>query len=445
MIRARLTRRVGATVAVAAAVALALTGCNASSTGGGTSAGGVTNLKLIMNPGPEAKAMSKVMAAYNAADGKSAKIHVAVDQLSRTDTYAKEATLMSTKSSDYDFYQTASYYVAQHAQYLEPLKLTDSNYYKSSLGSLNVDGQQEAIPLDPSVHFVFYRKDLIAGMLADKATFEQISQQVLGEKLEPKDPSEWTWDDYIASAAYFTQQYNSSSPTKYGTALQAKNLVYNTMVWNDVLWNEGGSWLKNGKPDLTSDAAKKAVNVYRTIYTKGLTSPDSDQAEYPETQAALSSGNAAFALQWNAAYTQLNDAKQSPKIAGKIGIAAVPGEDHLSHVHTLAIGVNKYGKNVDKAQKFIAYLDTVAAQKIYVRAGGLSSMPEALKGAGSDAAITQLQKTLEGGTYAEPKLPKAFDIYTALASDLSSAWVGQGSVDDALTKANNDLSKLSAK
>lgn len=431
------------TIAVAAAAALALTGCNASSTGS-TTAGGVTNLKLIMNPGPEAQAMSKVMAEYNSGQGATDKIHVAVDQLSRTDTFAKEATLMSTKSSDYDFYQTASYYVAQHAQYLEPLKLNASQYYKGAYDSLTVNGEQEALPLDPSVHFVFYRKDLISTMLDDKATFEKISQQVLGTKLEPKNPDQWDWNDYVASAAYFTQKYNSASPTKYGTALQAKNLVYNTMVWNDVLWNEDGSWLNSaGKPDLTSDAAKNAVNVYRTIYTKGLTSPDSDQAEYPETQAALSSGNAAFALQWNAAYTQLNDPKQSPKIAGKIGIAPVPGSKHLSHVHTLAIGVNKYGKNVAKAQKFIAYLDTVAAMKAYVAAGGIATMPDAL-GDGS-ASLTALKSTLENGTYNEPALPKAFDIYTALASDLSGAWVGQGSVDAALQKANASLTELSAK
>ncbi|MDA8437539.1 MAG: extracellular solute-binding protein [Propionibacterium sp.] len=443
MNRTQLTRRACMTLATAAAAALALAGCNAAAPSN-TTAGGVTNLKLIMNPGPEATAMSKVMAAYNAGQGATDKIHVAVDQLSRTDTYAKEATLMSTKSADYDFYQTASYYIAQHAPYLEPLQLNSSQYFPGALNSLKVNGEQEAIPLDPSVNFVFYRKDLIGKMLTDKAKFEQISQQVLGKKLEPKSPDQWTWDDYIASAAYFTRKYNSASPTQYGTELQAKNLVYNSMLWDDVLWNEGGSWLNSsGKPDLTSAAAKSAVNVYRTIYTKGLTSPASDQAEYPETEAALSSGNAAFALQWNAGYDQLNDPKQSPKTAGKIGIAPVPGVQHLSHVHTLAIGVNKYGQHVAQAQKFIAYLDTVNAMKAYVAAGGLASMPSALTD--GSASISALKSTLANGTFNEPALPKAFDIYTALASDLSGAWVGQGSVDSALQKANADLAQLSGK
>lgn len=444
MTRARLTRRVVVAAATVTAVALALTGCNAAG-GGGTSANGVTDLKLIINPGPEATAMSKVLAAYNKGAGTKDKIKVTINQLSRTDTFAKEATLMSTKSSDYDFYQTASYYIAQHAQYLEPLKLNDGQYFKSSLDSLNVDGKQYGIPLDPSVHFVFYRTDLIGGMLKDKATYEKISQEVLGKTLEPKAPDQWNWDDYIAAAAYFTQSLNPASPTKYGTELQAKNLVYNAMVWDDVLYNLGGSWLNSsGKPDLTSPQAVQAMNVYRTIYTKGLTSPDSDQAEFPETQAALSSGNAAFAVQWNAAYDQLNSPSQSPKTAGKIGIARVPGPKHLSHVHTLAIGINKYGKHLPQAQKFIAYLDTVPAMKTYVAAGGLASMPGALEGQNS-ASVTALEGVLKDGTYAEPKLPRAFDIYTALANDLSGAWVGQGSVQGALQTANADLTKLSGK
>lgn len=440
------TRRARARWAVAtlAATAVAITGCSAAGGESGSSANGVVNLKLLMQPGPEANAMQKVMDAYNEGSGATDKIHVSVDQLSRGDTYAKEATLMSTKAPDYDFYQTASYYIAQHAQYLEPLTVKADQYFKSSLDALQVDGKQYAIPLDPSVHMVFYRSDLIPAMLKDTATFERISEEVLGKRLEPKDPSQWDWDDYVASAAYFTQQYNPKSPTKYGTELQAKNLVYNAMVWDDVLWNVGGNWVdSSGKPDLTSDAARTAVNVYRTIYTKGLTSPDSDQAEFPETQAALTSGNAAFALQWNAAYTQLNDPKQSPKTAGKIGIARVPGTDHLSHVHTLAIGVNQYGKHVAEAQKFIAYLDSVDAMKAYVAAGGVTSMPAALEGQTSPA-ITAMVGILKDGTYLEPQFPRQFDIYTALANDLSAAWVGQGDVDSALQKANADLTEMSA-
>jgi hypothetical protein len=64
-----------------------------------------------------------------------------------------------------------------------------------------------------------------------KAAYEKTSEKAVGKKLEPKDPKDWNWDDFVATAVFFTQQENGSSPTKYGTALQLKNLIFNTMIW----------------------------------------------------------------------------------------------------------------------------------------------------------------------------------------------------------------------
>lgn len=442
MTRKSLPRHAALASIALAALGMSLSGCGVSGSNSG-SANGVTTVKMIMEPGPEADSMSKVVNAFNSGQGSKDKIHVEIDQLSRTDTFAKEAALMSTNSSDYDIYRTTSYLIAQHAPYLEPLTLNGDNYFKVALDSLQVDGKQYGIPLDPSVNLVYYRTDLIDQMLKDAPTFEKISQEVLGKPLQPKSPDQWNWDDYVASAAYFTKKYNPNSPTAYGTELQAKNLLYNAMVWDDVLWSSGGNWLNSsGQPDLTSPAAQSAVNVYRTIYTKGLTSPDSDQAEFPETEAALGSGNAAFAIQWNAGYDQLNDASKSPKTAGKIGIAAVPGDK--THTHVLSLGINKDSKHKSQAEEFVKYLDDEATMAAYVGDGGIASMPKALASK-SDPNTAALNKALSGGSFSEPALPKAFDIYTALANDLSGAWVGQGDVSSALQKANADVAKLAGK
>lgn len=108
---AKLTMAVGAL----ASVALVLSGC-APASGGDP---GVTTLKMVFEPGPEADAMSVLVDAYNEGEGKDDGIAVEITQLSRTDTFAKEAAVMSTRSSDYDIYRTASYLIAQHAPYLE--------------------------------------------------------------------------------------------------------------------------------------------------------------------------------------------------------------------------------------------------------------------------------------------------------------------------------------
>ncbi len=401
-----------------------------------------TTVKMVLWPGPEGDAMQKVVTAYNASQGKKDGVTVKMILLSRDNTFAKEAALMKAKSTEYDIYFTASYLVGQHAPYLSPLTgVNRSLYLKASVESLRVANKQMALPLDTSLHFLYYRKDLISTLSANAAKYTTIAKEVLGKNLQPNtNPSTWTWDDALATAAFFTQKYNPNSPTKYGYALPAKNLLYNTMLWNDVLWGVGGNWLKNGKPNLNTPTGKAAIDIYNTIYTKGLTSPDSSQWEYPETNAALESGNAALALQWNAAFSELSTTGSTK---GQVGIAAPPGSGQRTHVHALAVGLNKFSKNRASSAKWMAYLATVPAMKAYANAGGVPSMPSILKGMVSkNASFANIIEYAGKYGYSESAGPREFDIYAALAEVLSPAWAGQKTSADVAAAADAAIAKL---
>ena len=386
--------------------------------------------------------MQKVVDAYNTSQGKKDGVTVKMILLSRDNTFAKEAALMKAKSSEYDIYFTASYLVGQHAPYLSDLKgIKDSRYLKASVDSLKVAGKQKALPLDTSLHFMYYRTDLIDSLSANAAKYSSIAQEVLGKDLKPNtNPATWTWDDALATAAFFTQKYNPDSPTKYGYALPAKNLLYNTMIWNDVLWGLGGNWLKNGKPNLNTRTGKAAIDVYNTIYTKGLTSPDSSQWEYAETNAALTSGNAAIALQWNAAYSELSTTGATKD---QIGIAPPQGKGQRTHVHALAVGLNKFSKNQAAAAKWMAHLATVPAMRTYANAGGVPSMPKILKGMVSkNASFANVIEYAGKFGYSASAGPREFDMYAALAEVLSPAWSGQKTSADVAKSADEAIKKL---
>ena len=405
-------------------------------------ANAATTVKMVLWPGPEGDAMQKVVDEYNASQGKKDGVTVKMILLSRDNTFAKEAALMKAKSKEYDIYFTASYLVGQHAPYLSDLKgVKDSLYLKASVNSLKVAGKQKALPLDTSLHFMYYRKDLIASLSANAAKYTSIAKEVLGKDLKPNsDPSTWSWDDALATAAFFTQKYNPASPTKYGYALPAKNLLYNTMIWNDVLWGLGGNWLKNGKPNLNTPTGKAAIDVYNTIYTKGLTSPESSQWEYAETNSALTSGNAAMALQWNAAYSELSTTGATKD---QVGIAAPPGKGQRTHVHALAVGLNKFSKNQAASAKWMAYLATVPAMKTYASAGGVPSMPSILKGMVSkNASFANIIEYAGKYGYSESAGAREFDIYAALAEVLSPAWSGQKTSAEVAAAADEAIKKL---
>jgi multiple sugar transport system substrate-binding protein len=300
-----------------------------------------------------------------------------------------------------------------------------------------------ALPLDTSLHFMYYRTDLVSSLssAANTAKYKQISKTVLGKELMPNtDPETWNWDDALATAAFFTQKYNPESPTKYGYALPAKNLLYNTMIWNDVLWGLGGNWFTKGKPSINTAAGKAAIDVYRTIYTKELTSPDSSQWEYAETNAALTSGNAMMGLQWNAAYSELSSTGSTKD---KVGIAVPPGKGQRTHVHALAVGVNKYSKNQAAAQKWMKHLSTVKAMENYAAAGGVPSMPKILNTmVSTNASFANIITYAGKYGYAEAGGPREFDIYAKLAEVLSPAWVGQKTAEEVAGAADAALKSL---
>lgn len=436
------------------ASALVLAGCASSAGSDGaaetsgaseSTASESTNVSMVLWPGPEGDAMQKVVDFYNANQGVDDGVQVEQILLSREDTFSKEAALMKAESSEYDIYFTASYLIGQHAPYLSPAEGVDpSVYLAASVESLQVDGIQYGVPLDTSLHFMYYREDLVE-TLSDTANadlYASIANEVLGKSLAPNpDPATWTWDDAIATAAFFTQEYNPDSPTKYGYALPAKNLLYNTMIWNNLLWGLGGNWVDgSGAPAISSEAGLEAIEIYATIYDKGLTSPDSAQWEYAETNAALTSGNAMMALQWNAAFSELSTTGET---AGKLGIAPPPGSGPRTHVHSLAVALNKFSENQEAAQKWLAFLATEEAMAIYAENGGVPSMPGILNGmVDTNASFENMIEYANEIGYSEPKVAREFDIYAALAEELSLAWLGQESASAAAEAADAAMAEL---
>ena len=447
------SKKLMAATAAFAASALMLAGCAGGNTdeGVGTSGAdtdtstGATKISMVLWPGPEGDAMQQVVDFYNANAGVEDGVEVEQILLSREDTFSKEAALMSAESSEYDVYFTASYLIGQHAPYLAPAEGVDpSLYLAASVEGLQVDGTQYGVPLDTSLHYMYYREDLVE-TLSDSANAElyaSISQEVLGESRTPNtDPATWTWEDAIATAAFFTQEYNPDSPTRYGYALPAKNLLFNTMIWNNLLWGGGGNWLTEaGEPAISSDAGIRAIEIYATIYDKGLTSPDSAQWEYAETNAALTSGNAMMGLQWNAAFSELSTTGET---AGKLGIAPPPGTGPRTHVHSLAVAANKFSENPEATQKWLAFLATEEAMGIYAEAGGVPSMPGILSGmVDTNASFENMIEYANEIGYSRPPVPREFDIYAALAEELSLAWLGQEAPADAAAAADAAMAEL---
>lgn len=409
---------------------------------------------LLFWPGPESEAMQKVLDAYNAGPGQADGVTVKQLLFSRQGYFEKEQADLAAGSSEFDLALVTTYTLGRYAPYLDPIDAqvpTDAKaaFAPVALQSLTLDGKLYGVPTDISVHFLYYRKDLVDRLLSDtewQKRYAAIAKEKLGREMQPKAPDDWSWDDWIAAALFFSAADNPDSPTRFGTVLQMKNLIFNVMLWQATLMSNGGDWLADGKPAIDSPAARTGLQVYKTLIDAKATPPGSISYEYPEANAAFQAGQAATMLQWNAAFNELNDPAKSPTVAGKVGLAPLPAGSagHKSHVHSLGIGLNKASKNKAEAGKVLAWLATKDAMTVYAQAGGTPPVPEILKAMAASRSefplvgdfVDRYGFVVTGGTAAY-----AVPVYEVLAEKFSAFWAGQIDLDTALKQAAEGMAE----
>ncbi|MEQ8695491.1 MAG: extracellular solute-binding protein, partial [Bauldia litoralis] len=279
--------------------------------------------------GPAETALRKVVDTYNETSDSKAELLY----FSRDNFFDKMLADSAAGSTEFDVMLTATYNVGKYAPFMNPIDdlITEDVlkvFPQSAIDSQAFDGKVYGIPMDLGLHFLYYRTDLIDELLSNdewKAKYGEISEEYLGTKMEPKMPDAWTWDDFIASALFFTQSINPESPVRYGTVLQMKNLLFNIMIWQGTAASYGGNWLDaDGNITVDSDAYRKGLDIFKKITELEATPGDSNSYEYAEANGAFGTGQVAFFIQWSAAYAEFVNAEDYPAIADKFDITHQP-------------------------------------------------------------------------------------------------------------------------
>ncbi|MCM5556563.1 extracellular solute-binding protein [Pleomorphomonas sp. JP5] len=403
--------------------------------------------------GPEEAGLRKAADAYNATAADADKVKLIF--FNRDGFFDKLAADLAAGSTDFDVNLLATYALGRYAPFMDPITLPDASkatFPEKVLATMQYDGKQYGIPTDLSLHFMYYRTDLIEKLLSDadwKAKYGEISEKYLGKKLEPKDPDAWTWEDWMATALFFTKSINSDSPTRYGTVLQMKNLLFNMMVWHSVARAQGGDWMNDkGEIVVDSPAYRTALEIYKKLYDAGTSPKDSTTYEFAESNAAFGAGQVATMVQWNAAFGDLDNKEKTPAVAGKIGTVAPPTgpAGRFTHIHGLGLGINKASKNKEGAVRFLNWLGTPDAMEIYAKAGGSPALSDAVvaKVSAERPDLVKLGQfagaygfVMHGGTAA-----KALQVYELQAKEFTAYWAGDKSLDEALAATKAGMADL---
>jgi len=327
-----------------------LVGCSAALLATAIASQASADITILAWPGgdPE-KALRAVIELYNDTQGKVDGNQAEAIYFSRQGFKEKMLADAAAGSKEFDVMLTSTYDIGRYAPFMDPIDdLVDDEVFKifppNAIATQTFDGHVYGVPNDLSLHFLYYREDYIGRLLSDpdwQARYESISEERLGKRLSPKPPSEWTWDDYTASALFFTRSINPDSPTRFGTVLQLKNLLFNIMLWQSTAASHGGDWRDGaGKVTVNNDAFRRGLELYKTIVDNRATPGASSSFEYGEANGAFGSGQVAFMVQWNAAVTELNDPAQNPAVAGKFALTRQPAgpQGPKTHFHSLGLG-----------------------------------------------------------------------------------------------------------
>jgi ABC-type glycerol-3-phosphate transport system substrate-binding protein len=264
---------------------------------------------------------------------KKTGIKVVVDAAPFGDLYKKQLLSLST-GGRYDVLFMDEPWVPPLSEFLLPLNermktLDTADFVPTTVASGAFQGTQYAVPVDPNVQLLVYRKDL----------FEQ-------KGLKP--PA--TWDELLADA----KALHDPAKQQYGIAITASSDIQTALYMLLAMWSYGAELVDDGKGSLNSAAGKKGGEVFLELLK--YAPPNVKSYNFADVNKAIQLGQAAMAIQWASGAKPMED-KQRSSVAGKLGYTQVPKAVRQTPMRGVwTIGIAKNSANQDAAWQFATWL-----------------------------------------------------------------------------------------
>ncbi|MDP9027332.1 MAG: extracellular solute-binding protein [Actinomycetota bacterium] len=417
--------RIGSVLAVAAALALVATGCSSPASSPSSKPVTITLWGAYGNGGNSTQqdALNKTLIpAFEKANPDITVKYVDIAY----DSLLQKLTTSAAGDQLPDLVRADLGWVPQFAQLgvLVPLstdmadfKTLAANTYPGSLATNLYKGKYYGLPLDTNTRVLITSKSALdkAGVTAPPRTFADLES--MGAKLKGS-----------------------------GVSLFADSGLgaWNVSPW---IWSGGGEVTNKAETKasgyLDSSANVKTVQMLVDLYNEGLIpnlitgnkGATGTSDGLPKTQYATIFDGPWMQGIWSGQYPDFKPS-YAPIPAGAGGsVSVVGGED---------IVLTQSSKNKAAAEKFISFTQSKQFQLAMVKTGQMTVLPslasDEVKVAGYYQTFADQLKTAKSRVAS----PNASKIDTALATDLTPAFLGQSTVKAALQKAASDIDTLLA-
>jgi Transcriptional regulators len=184
--------------------------------------------------------------------------------------------------------------------------------FPKNLNNAKIRDHYYGFPVIGGTQFLFYRKDLFED--------PQLQQQYKSEHSISLRPPK-TWTEFNRIARFFTQKYNSNSPTEYGTSISS-NLPEDFMLeLLTRLWSYDGG-LINSRNQMELNTPQN-VNAFKNMLeTVNYTPPMVNSRE--TTFEQIGKGQIAMAISFTEYASKIQNSLH-PEFLSKIGYSMLPG------------------------------------------------------------------------------------------------------------------------
>jgi ABC-type glycerol-3-phosphate transport system substrate-binding protein len=361
---------------------------------------------------------------------KKTGIKVQLDVAPIGDLYKKQLLSLST-AARYDAMFMDEPWIAPLSEFLLPLTerargydMTD--FVPTALAAGAFQGVQYALPVDPNMQILVYRKDL----------FDQ-------KGLKP--PT--TWDELLATA----KALHDPAKEQYGFAMTASSDIQTCLYMLVSMWSQGAELVTaEGKGGVNTPAGRKGVEIYLELLK--YTPPNVRSYTSADVLKAMQTGQAAMAIQWASAAKPMEDPTRST-VAGKLGYTLVPKAVRQTPMRGVwTIGIAKNSSNQDAAWEFAKWLSSkefgLAAAKFPSALSAIHSpRVSVLQDPGTKAALPYVETLLASLKIAKerPRLREFADIQEHFRVTAGKLTAGELTLDAALKEIDAGTNRILGK
>lgn len=302
-------------------------------------------LNFLTLSSPTAAALKKILPLCAEQTG----ITVEVTELDYNELH-RTASLM-TRGSFYDLIRLDMLWLSELGpQLFRPLDLGAIeispwiSMFSSSLSHeyFEVNGTVYALPFDPSVEMLYYRKDLFEDAKIKREFYEQHKAQLRAPQ---------NYEEYNLIARFFTKKFNPGSPTNFGASLVFGTAAVAACDYLPRFKALGGKIFdESGLVRINTPLARRALDNYIESYHY---SENVTNMWWGKALENFAGGRTAMVSSFSNHASVMLLSKGS-NVVGKIGFAPLPGGHPL-----LGGGIIGISKDSQKYQEALAFLQWI--------------------------------------------------------------------------------------